>query len=208
MLNLIQNQRKAIEAHRKQENGYSFVEVMVTILLISIVSIMTLNAVVVSTRTASSFVQYSEGVNQGVTNDAVRSAFKSAKEFHADYPDIPVTNQNLETYGYLPTDIPNTVHWGVGQESRWTNNTGNQICAVAFSLTEDDGQFTETQPVEINAHMQGVGLLSPGCWGTVNEGMEYDPATDTEKPILTEKHVANGLNEIGVKQENQMVWAR
>lgn len=205
MMNLIQKQRKAIEALRKNEGGYSFVEVMVTILLLSIVTIMSLNSIVVMTRSASTYVQYAEGVNQGVTNDAVRSAFKSAKEFHADYPDIPVTNQNLEAYGYMPTDIPNTVHWGVGQESRWTNNTGNQICAVAFSLTEDDGQFTETQPVEINAHMQGVGLLSPGCWGTVNEGMEYDPVTGTEKPILTERHVANGLNEIGVKQENQMV---
>lgn len=205
MLKLIQKHRNFIQAHRSKENGFTLIELIVAMLLLTILMTISLYAVIVSSRSASAFVQHAEGVNQGVTSDAVRSAFKAAKDFRADYPDIPVNNENLTTYGYMPTDIPPSVKWGVGQDDKFSDNTANAVCAVAFSLSEDEGKYSEAQPVEINDNQQGQYLLSRGCWGTVYEGTELDPVTGETKEVWKELHVANGLNEAEVKQRNSIV---
>lgn len=194
MLKLIQKYRNTVESHRKNEQGYTLIEMIVVLVLFSIVGTMTLYPVVVATRAVSAFQQSYEGVNQGVTHDAVREAFRVAQEFHTDYPDLPVTNENLSAYGYT-ADIPTTVQWGVGQDNRLSDSSQNAVCAVAYSLTEDDGKFTEEAPVEINTHFQGQYLKSPGCWGVVYEGIEYNPETESNEKVYGERHVANGLNE-------------
>lgn len=198
MLKLIQKYRNTVESHRKNEQGYTLIETIVVLALISILATITVYPIVVSTKAVSTYQQYDEGINQGVTHDSVREAFRVAQDFHTDYPDLPVTNENLTTYGYTP-DIPNTVQWGVGQDNRLSDSSQNPVCAVAWSLAEDDGKFTEEAPVEINTHFQGQWLKSPGCWGVVYEGVEYNPITDANEKVYTDRHVANGLNEVGEK---------
>ena len=202
MLNLIQKLRNRTAAH-KSEHGYTLTELMVVLGLISIVSIMTLYAIVITSRTTTTFIQHDAGINQGQTADAVREAYSVATKFHDDYPDLEVTNSNLAAYGYIP-DISPTIHWGVGQANKFSDNQQNEVCAVAWSTVEDEGKYSESSPVEINANLQGQGLFSLGCWGTVHTGTEIDPVTGETNDVYEKKHVANGLNEVGQKLQNLM----
>lgn len=147
---------------RNTENGFTLVEMMFSMLLLSMLILMTSNIMITTANHAQALEEDITGQNQGPVMDRAQEIHEAAVNFQLDRPDAKLTKKALIAEGYVEAStLPADFIWGVGVDPRPASNGG--ACVAAYSISEQVGKYTKDLPAEVSASGSGQGLFTSGC---------------------------------------------
>lgn len=145
-----------------KERGFGMVEAMISVSLLGVLLVPTMPMITNMTEATQAEYKASQGIDQGEVMDEVKAAQNSAQGFHEAFPDMPVTKENMEAHGFMPT-TGSDLRWDVGQGKKFTDNASNQVCAFGWSTTRQAKTFTAETPAVYGVNGGDGSLYTAGC---------------------------------------------